>query len=329
MPSQKTVMIIGGAGYVGSHTTLALNDAGFRTIVFDNFSTGHRDACFGEVLVEGDLAETAKIESVLAGQQVDCVVLCAALIEAGQSAIAPLDFYENNVCGTVSVLKAMVAAGLKKLVFSSTAAVYGNHTEISLLHEKLPCAPITPYGDSKVMVEKMLAACVAAHGFQSISLRYFNASGADAKGRTGERHDPETHLIPLVIQAAQGKRKQINIYGTDYPTPDGTCVRDYVHVTDLASGHVAAVRKLLATNQATFSAVNLGSGRGLSVHEVVDAVKRISEKDFKVVETSRRPGDAASLVADCSLAKEILNWRATHSGIDEIVRDAWAYAQKS
>lgn len=327
MPQDKTVMIVGGAGYIGSHTTLALNDAGFRTIVYDDFSSGHRDACFGAALVEGTLADRSRLEDTLRTHAVDCVVHVAALIEAGQSVVTPLPVYRTNVTGTLTLLEAMETVGLRKLVFSSSAAVYGNNTQAPLLHEGLPRAPINPYGDSKAMVEMMLEACAEAHGLQAIALRYFNACGADARGRTGERHDPETHLVPLVIEAAQGKRPHIAIHGTDYPTPDGTCVRDYIHVTDLALGHVAAVNKLLGSETAGFEALNLGSGEGLSVRQMVEAVRRIAGVDFKVVETPRRPGDPACLVADPKRAEAALGWRAIHSDIDEIVRDAWAFAQ--
>ncbi|KIC47781.1 hypothetical protein RA29_19070 [Tateyamaria sp. ANG-S1] len=328
MAQDQTVMVIGGAGYIGSHTVLALNEAGFDTVVYDNFSTGHRDACFGAHLVEGDLADVALLQETLRTYAVDCVVHFAALIEAGQSVLTPLPFFRNNVTGTLALLEAMTAAGLQKIVFSSTAAAYGNNTDVSMLHEDLPRAPINPYGDSKVMVEQMLEACVEPHGLQAIALRYFNACGADAAGRTGERHDPETHLIPLVIQAAQGTRPQIYINGTDYPTPDGTCIRDYIHVTDLAAGHVAAVKKLLATDEPGFSAINLGTGKGLSVREVVEAVASISGCEFPVIEADRRPGDPAVLVADPTRAHDVLGWYAHHSSIEDIVRDAWAYAQK-
>lgn len=327
MSSGPSILIVGGAGYIGSHTTLALNAAGFTTVVYDNFSTGHRDACFGTHLVEGNLADRAKLEETMKGYKVECVVHFAALIEAGQSVITPLSFFQNNVAGTLCLLEAMQGTGVQKLVFSSTAAAYGNNTEAPLLHEALPRAPINPYGDSKVMVEIMLEACAAAHGLEAIALRYFNACGADPEGRTGERHDPETHLIPLVIEAALGIRPNIKIFGTDYDTPDGTCIRDYIHVTDLASGHVAAVQKLLSTDEAGFTPINLGTGSGLSVREVIDAVRDVSGKTFEVIETDRRPGDPSALVADASAAQDILGWRAEHSGIEEIVRDAWAFAR--
>lgn len=324
----KNVLVVGGAGYIGSHTTLALQEAGFTAIVYDNFSAGHRDACFGTHLVEGDLADTDLLTRTLKDYDIGSVIHFAALIEAGESVITPLPFFHNNVAGTLSLLDAMNAAGVTRLVFSSTAAVYGNRSDTPLLHEALPHAPINPYGDSKAMVETVLQACVPAHGLQAIALRYFNACGADAQGRSGERHDPETHLIPLIIQAAQGTRPQIKIYGTDYDTPDGTCIRDYIHVSDLASGHVAAVTHLLGTDEAGVTPVNLGTGTGQSVRQVVDAVKRISGRDFTVVEDARRPGDPATLVADVARAHDVLGWRACHSDLETIVRDAWAYAEK-
>lgn len=325
---RKNVLVVGGAGYIGSHTTLALNEAGYRTIVYDNFSAGHRDACFGEDLVEGDLADTDLLTDTLRRFEIDCVIHFAALIEAGQSVITPLPFFQNNVAGTLSLLEAMNAAEVTRLVFSSTAAVYGNQTNTSLLAEDLPRSPINPYGDSKAMVETVFESCVPAHGLQAIALRYFNASGADAQGRTGERHDPETHLIPLIIEAAQGKRAEIKIFGTDYDTPDGTCIRDYIHVSDLASGHVAAVAYLVAQQDAGFQPINLGTGSGQSVREVVDAVKRVSGRDFTVTEVARRPGDPARLVADARRARDVLDWCAVHSDLDTIVRDAWAFAER-
>lgn len=328
MSEKPSILIVGGAGYIGSHTTLALNEAGYKTVVYDNFSTGHRDACFGHNLVEGNLADSEKLTETLRSHNVACVVHFAALIEAGQSVITPVPFFENNVSGTLSLLKAMQAADVSRLVFSSTAAVYGNRTDGALLTEDLPRAPINPYGDSKAMVEVILESCAAAHGLQSIALRYFNASGADPECRTGERHDPETHLIPLIIQAARGQRPQIKIYGTDYDTPDGTCIRDYIHVADLASGHVAAVQNLLNSENTGFRAINLGTGSGLSVREVVDAVAHISRKNFPVEETQRRPGDPAKLVANADKARDVLGWTATRSNIENIVEDAWRFAEK-
>lgn len=326
MSDEKNVLVVGGAGYIGSHTVLALKAAGYHVVVYDNFSTGHRDACFGAHLVEGDLMQTDKLTRTMQTHKIGTVVHFAALIEAGQSMITPLPFFENNVAGTLSLLTAMNAAGVTRIVFSSTAAVYGNNTDVPLLHEGLPKAPVNPYGDSKSMVETVLEACATAHGIQAIALRYFNASGADSQGRTGERHTPETHLIPLVIEAALGLRPEIRIYGTDYPTPDGTCVRDYIHVCDLASGHVAAVAQLAQGTQPGVTCINLGTGAGQSVREVIDAVRRISGVDFTVTEAPRRAGDPAVLVADARRAQELLGWRAVHSDLDTIVRAAWAYA---
>lgn len=324
----KNILIVGGAGYIGSHTTLALKQAGFSPVVYDNFSSGHRDVCFGDAMVEGDLADTALLTQTMQRFEIDSVIHFAALIEAGQSVLTPLPFFRNNTAGTLSLLEAMSQAGVKRIVFSSTAAVYGNCEDTPLLDETLPRAPINPYGDSKAMVETILESCVPAYGIEAIALRYFNACGADAQGRSGERHDPETHLIPLVIQAAQGTRDQIKIYGTDYDTPDGTCIRDYIHVTDLAEGHVAAVSHLQQTARPGFQAINLGTGQGQSVRQVIDAVRHASGVDFTVTQAPRRAGDPAVLVADPARAEHVLGWQARHSDLETIIRDAWAYARK-
>lgn len=329
MSSNKNVLIVGGAGYIGSHTTLALKEVGYTTVVYDNFSAGHRDACFGDHLVEAAVSDTQKLRETLRHFEIDCVVHFAALIEAGQSVMAPLPFFKNNVAGTVSLLEAMTQENVTRLVFSSTAAVYGNRDDDGVLTEDLPIAPINPYGDSKAMVETVLKSCVTAHGLQAIALRYFNASGADSKGRTGERHDPETHLIPLILDAARGLRPQINIYGTDYDTPDGTCIRDYIHVSDLATGHVAAVSHLLAHTQPSFTPLNLGTGKGHSVREIIDAVKDVSGQEFSVVEAPRRAGDPATLVAGVDATKSVLGWTAIHSDITTIVETAWSYAVRN
>jgi len=323
----KNVLVVGGAGYIGSHTTLALQEAGYRTVVFDNFSSGHRDACFGAELVVGDLADTGLLTRTMQDHAIGSVIHFAALIEAGQSVTTPLPFFRNNVAGTLALLEAMNAAGVMRLVFSSTAAVYGDQTGSSLLDEGLARMPINPYGHSKAMAEVILESCAAAHGLQAIALRYFNACGADAGGRSGERHDPETHLIPLIIQAAQGTRPHIKIYGTDYDTPDGTCIRDYIHVSDLASGHVAALEHLLAQDTPAVTPVNLGTGSGHSVREVIASVKAVSGCDFPVLEDIRRPGDPATLVADVARAHDLLGWRAQRSDLDTIVRDAWRFAE--
>lgn len=330
MPLNRNVLVVGGAGYIGSHTVLALRDAGFAPVVYDNFSSGHRDAVFSEHVVEGELADGAHLTRIMRAHDIGSVVHFAALIEAGQSVVDPLAFYRNNVASTVSLLEAMQEAGVDRLVFSSTAAVYGNQTDVALLHEGLPVQPINPYGQTKAAVEAMLRDTAAASGLKAIALRYFNASGADAQARTGERHDPETHLIPLVLQTAAGRRAQITVFGTDYPTDDGSCIRDYIHVTDLARGHVAALEKLLATETAegVFTPINLGTGKGYSVRQVIETARRLTNRSFAVVESDRRPGDPSALVSDPSRAHEMLGWRAEHSSLETIIADAWNFMQR-
>ncbi|MCL4133358.1 UNVERIFIED_CONTAM: hypothetical protein GTU68_006336 [Idotea baltica] len=323
---KKAVLVVGGAGYIGSHTCLALREAGFSVVIYDNFSSGHKDACFADVVVEGELSDRDKLVDTIKAYNIGSVIHFAALIEAGISMVEPLSFFRNNVASTISLLEAMHDTGVHKIVFSSTAAAYGNVDGDALLDETLPIAPINPYGQSKTMVEAILQEEARARGLQAIALRYFNASGADPECRAGERHDPETHLIPLIIQAAAGQRADIKIFGTDYDTPDGTCIRDYIHVADLASGHVAALNKLLADDVGGFDRINLGTGKGHSVREVINAVRTISSRTFEVVECPRRPGDPARLVADATRAKEVLNWVASKADIETIVADAWRYA---
>ncbi len=322
------VLVVGGAGYIGSHTTLALEEAGFNAIVYDNFSTGYSDACFGTSMVVGDLHDKTKLVQTIEEYDITSIIHFAALIEAGQSVVTPIPFFQNNVAGTICLLEAMVETDVRNLIFSSTAAVYGNQPGEALLTETLPIQPINPYGESKAMVETILRSAADAYGLQSIALRYFNASGADPLLRTGERHQPETHLIPLVMEAAIGKRENIKIFGTDYPTDDGTCIRDYIHVSDLAKGHVAALYKLLGSNGAFgFKSYNLGTGKGYSVRKVIDTVRDVSGLDFDVVEVARREGDPASLIADAREANSALNWKPEKSNIENIVKDAWNYLQ--
>ncbi|MCL4143353.1 UNVERIFIED_CONTAM: hypothetical protein GTU68_049580 [Idotea baltica] len=323
---KNTILVVGGAGYIGSHTCLALREAGFDVVIYDNFSSGHRDACFADVVVEGELGDRERLVATIKAHNIGSVVHFAALIEAGVSIVEPLSFFRNNVASTISLLEAMFETGLRKIVFSSTAAAYGNIDGDALLDETLPIAPINPYGQSKTMVEAILQEEARARGLQAIALRYSNASGADPESRAGERHDPETHLIPLVIQAATGQRADIKIFGTDYDTPDGTCIRDYIHVADLASGHLAALNKLLSDEVSGFDRINLGTGKGHSVREVIDAVRSVSGRTIEAIECPRRPGDPARLVADSSRAKEVLNWDASKADIMTIVADAWRYA---
>jgi UDP-glucose-4-epimerase GalE len=327
MTPTQNILVVGGAGYIGSHTVLALRDAGLTPVVYDNFSTGHRDAVFSDELIEGELSDTARLPQTMRDHNIDAVVHFAALIEAGQSVLKPLKFYRNNVANTISLLEAMQVAEVAGLVFSSTAAVYGSNDSVQLLHEDLPIAPVNPYGQTKAAVEAMLQDVAATGALRAIALRYFNAAGCDPKLRTGERHDPETHLIPLVLQAALGLRDHITVYGSDYDTPDGTCLRDYIHVSDLARGHVAAVRKLLSMDAegGYFRPINLGTGQGHSVRAVIDASRAETNQDLTVIEGQRRPGDPARLIADVRRAHEELNWHAERSDITKIIHDASNY----
>lgn len=328
--AQKNVLVVGGAGYIGSHTVLGLQAEGFTPVVYDNFSSGRRDALFADHWVEGALSDRDALRDALQRYEIGSVIHFAALIEAGVSVREPLSFYRNNVASTVSLLEAMAEAGVHKLVFSSTAAVYGNQDGDGALHEGLPMQPTNPYGQTKAAVERMLRDVTDATPLQAIALRYFNAAGADPEGRTGERHEPETHLIPLVLEAAAGLRPQITIYGTDYPTPDGTCVRDYVHVSDLARGHVTALKHLLADDQPDghFTPVNLGSGQGYSVQEVIQAAETVTGRRFPVVLGDRREGDPSVLVSDPACAANLLGWQTQRSELHNIVRDAWHFMQK-
>ena len=329
-----TVLIPGGAGFIGSHTVLALQAAGFDTVVFDNLSNGHRDAVTAGAFVKGDIRDAAALDTVFHEHRIDAVIHFAALIEAGVSVRDPLAFYDNNLSGTLCLLEAMRRHGVRTLVFSSTAAVYGN-AGTAAITETDEKKPINPYGHSKRMVEHVLDDMARAEGLRAIALRYFNAAGADPEGRLGERHDPETHLIPLVIQAAMGQRPCIKIFGTDYDTPDGTCIRDYIQVSDLADAHVLALKRLLSRDEAgsdgcqsrsSFDAFNLGNGQGYSVRQVIDTVRSVTGQSFRTEESGRRLGDTARLVADAGRAADILGWRPRFCALEDIVRHAWAYA---
>jgi len=336
----KKILVTGGAGFIGVHTVAALEAMDFDVVVLDNLSNGHADHFSGNgepgkltaELVVGDIRNATLLDSIFAEHSIDAVVHFAALIEAGESVVDPLRFYDNNTAGSMCLLAAMQRAAVKTIVFSSTAAVYGQSENAGSLSESLPKEPINPYGESKWAVECMLRDCAAAHGLQAIALRYFNAAGTDPQGHFGERHDPETHLIPLTLQAATGERENIKIFGTDYPTPDGTCIRDYVHVCDLASAHVKALQHLFAlpesgqSNVAGFyEAYNLGTGRGFSVREVIDTTKQVTGVDFSIVEESRRTGDPALLVANADKARSELGWQPRYTELEQMVAHAFAY----
>ena len=315
-------MVTGGAGYIGSHTAKALSRAGFEPVAFDNLSEGHEWAVQWGPLVRGELADRSAISEALAAHQIGAVVHFAAHAYVGESVRDPRKYFRNNVVNTLNLLDAMVDAGVSRIVFSSTCATYGDPVRIPI-NEDHPQRPVNPYGESKLFVERALHWYGGAYGMKWVALRYFNAAGADPKGELGEQHDPETHLVPIVIQAALGERPHVEVYGTDYETPDGTAIRDYVHVTDLADAHVRALTHLADSGQSI--ALNLGSGVGSSVREIISEVERVSNRTFGVRNVARREGDPAILVADASRAKEKLGWEHRLSNPETIVETAWRW----
>ncbi|HEY8593670.1 MAG TPA: UDP-glucose 4-epimerase GalE [Devosiaceae bacterium] len=316
------VLVTGGAGYIGSHTCKALHRAGHLPVTYDNLSSGHAHAVKWGPLVVGDIADTTLLAATLGAHDCQAIIHFAAHAYVGESVGDPLKYYANNVAGTIGMIEAARIAGVKRIVFSSTCAVFGI-PGLALIDEHAERRPINPYGRSKLMVETILEDCWSAYGIASMALRYFNAAGADPDGELGEEHDPETHLIPLVLQSALDPARSISVFGTDYPTPDGTCIRDYVHVSDLADAHVLA---LDAIDRAPgFSACNLGTGRGVSISEVVAAASRLTNRKINVRHAPRRPGDPPELVADPSRAQTELGWSARRSDLDTILSDAWAW----
>lgn len=320
------LLVVGGAGYIGSHMTKVLLDAGHQPVVLDNLSTGFRDAVLGGEFVKGDLADRDLLSRVFAVHRVDGVMHFASFIQVAESVTDPGKYYRNNVTNTLNLLDAMVEHRVDRLIFSSTAALFGEPFYVPV-DEAHPVLPINPYGRSKWMVEAALADYERAHGLRSICLRYFNAAGADPAGFLGERHDPETHLIPLVLRAASGHRSCVRVFGTDYDTPDGTCIRDYVHVVDLCRAHLLAMARLM--DGAPGSAYNLGNGDGFSVREVIDTAQKVTGRRIPVVEAERRQGDPARLVADASRAHHELDWRPKYPDLESIIAHAWAWERKA
>lgn len=327
MTDKKTnILVVGGAGYIGSHMVKMLLSYGYGVTTFDNLSTGYRDAVVGGEFIEADLADPAALDRTFRERKIDAVMHFASFIQVGESVREPAKYYANNVTNTLNLLDAMVAHGVKRFIFSSSAAVYGNPMAVPILEEH-PKLPINPYGRTKWMVEQILEDYDRAYGLKSVSLRYFNAAGADPEGKLGERHEPETHLIPLILRAASGRAPEIKVFGRDYDTPDGTCIRDYVHIVDLCEAHRIAVERLMMQG-ASSAAYNLGNGSGFSVAEVIDTAERVTGCNIKITAATRREGDPPSLVADASRARAELGWQPQFDRLDTIIAHAWAWECK-
>ena len=315
------ILVLGGAGYIGSHTALELVKAGNEVVIADNLVTGYRKAIpEGAKFYEGDLRDFDFLNKLFQQEKIDAVIHFAAYSLVGESVTNPLKYYDNNLYGTKVLLEAMVKNNVGKIVFSSTAATYGEPENIPILETDRTC-PTNPYGETKLAMEKMFKWTAEAHGLRYVSLRYFNACGADESGEIGEAHTPESHLIPLILQVPNGKRETISIYGTDYDTPDGTCIRDYIHVTDLAQAHILAVQYL--NNGGESDIFNLGNGVGYSVREVIETARKVTGHPIPATETSRRAGDPARLVASSEKAKSVLGWKPVHDSLEEIIASAW------
>ncbi|WP_353932932.1 UDP-glucose 4-epimerase GalE [Okeanomitos corallinicola TIOX110] len=325
---KPTILVTGGAGYIGSHAVLALVQTGYQVVILDNLVYGHRDLVEKVLqveLIEGDIEDRLLLDHIFKTRKIDAVMHFSAYTYVGESVNNPDKYYRNNVLGTLTLLEAMLAASINKFVFSSTCATYGVPKFIPLTEDH-PQNPINPYGMTKLMVEQILADFDLAYGLKSVRFRYFNAAGADPNGLLGEDHNPESHLIPLVLQTALGKRESISVFGTDYSTPDGTCIRDYIHVCDLADAHVLGLKYLLqGGNSEVF---NLGNGNGFSVKEVIAAAQEVTGINIPVKECNRRPGDSPILIGSSEKAKNTLNWQPKYPGIKEIVAHAWQWHQK-
>jgi len=320
----KKVLIVGGAGYIGSHVNKELNKVGFKTVVFDNFSKGYRQFVRWGELFEGDLANKKDLEKVFSKYDIEAVLHFAAFIEVGESVTDPQKYYLNNLKNTLNLLETMRKFDVSKLIFSSSAAIYGEPKYLPI-DENHPKSPVSPYGRAKLMVEQILQDYSKAYDFNYVALRYFNACGADLETDIGEWHEPESHLIPLIFDAVSGKRDNIKIFGVDYETEDRTCVRDYVHVVDLARAHVLALRYLNGSGQS--DCFNLGNGKGYSVRQIIDAVKKVTGRDFKVIESDRRLGDVPTLIAGSQKIQDKLGWRPEYD-LKQIIESAWKWYKK-
>ncbi|MGN0550815.1 MAG: UDP-glucose 4-epimerase GalE [Acutalibacteraceae bacterium] len=318
------ILVLGGAGYIGSHTVYRLIEQGHKVVVFDNFETGYYEAIHPDAEVyEGDLRNRADIDNVFDEESdIDAVIHFAANSLVGESMVKPLKYYDNNICGTKVLLESMVAHNINRIVFSSTAATYGEPIHTPIL-ENDPTNPTNCYGETKRAMERMFYWTEQAHGMKYVSLRYFNACGAHISGKIGEAHNPESHLIPIILQTANGTRDHISVFGTDYDTPDGTCIRDYIHVTDLAQAHILAVEYLI--NGGESDIFNLGNGVGFSVKKVIETAKKVTGKEIKVVEENRRAGDPAVLIASSEKAKKVLGWNPQYNELSTIIETAWKW----
>ena len=321
----ESILVVGGAGYIGSHMVKQLRRAGYAVAVADDLSSGHRKAVGDAALHVGDIGDAAFVDAVLCATEPAAVMHFASFIQVGESVADPAKYYRNNVTATQVLLDGMRKHGVSRFIFSSTAAIFGEPDYVPI-DEAHPKAPINPYGRSKWMVEQMLSDYDRAYALKSVCLRYFNAAGADPEGELGERHEPETHLVPLILQVASGRRPHIGVYGDDYPTPDGTCVRDYVHVEDLCSAHLLALRQLL--DGAGSARYNLGNGNGYSVREVIEAARRVTGHPIPAVMGARRAGDPPVLVADAGAARRELGWAPRHAALETIIAHAWAWERR-
>lgn len=320
MKSPKCILVVGGAGYIGSHMVWLLGQKGVDVVTLDNLSYGHRDAVLHGQFVHGDIADRLILDKIFREHNFDAVMHFASFIQVGESVLDPAKYYQNNVVNTLSLLNAMRIHGVDKFIFSSTAAIFGE-PEYLPINEAHPKRPVNPYGWSKLMIEQALADYDQAYGLKSVCLRYFNAAGAHPDGLLGERHDPETHLIPLVIQAAANRRPHISVFGRDYDTPDGTCIRDYIHILDLAEAHWLSLQYLQAGGKTT--AYNLGNGNGYSVQEVIDTAAQVTGRVIPVHEGPRRQGDPARLVADADKIMQELNWQPRYPALNTLVEHVW------
>ncbi len=321
----KKILVVGGAGYIGSHMVKDLLDADYDVITLDDLSTGHLELLPGGEFIDGSLGDTVLLDKLFSTHKISAVMHFAAFSLVGESVEKPLKYYRNNMAATAELLDSMIRHKVKRFIFSSTAAVYGEPVEIPIT-ENHPCNPTNPYGTSKISVERMLKDCDSAYGLKYISLRYFNASGADESGAIGERHTNETHLIPLILEVANGRRENINIFGTNYPTHDGTCIRDYIHVSDLTQAHLLALEALLSGGKS--AVYNLGNNRGYSVREVIELARKVTGKPIPTVEAARRPGDPAILIASSDKIKKTLGWKPKFEDLENIIKTAWVWHQK-